>query len=62
MTLAELNEVTRWLDLAGAFACAILGGAVAREVGLDLVGHLVVGIASAPRAASLTCEVMDLVP
>ncbi|WP_134321820.1 trimeric intracellular cation channel family protein [Cumulibacter soli] len=46
MTLAELNEVTRWLDLAGVFACAILGGAVARRVGLDLVGYLVVGIAS----------------
>lgn len=46
MSVAELSEVARWLDLAGVFACAILGGAVAREVGLDLVGYLIVGIAS----------------
>ncbi|WAL67875.1 TRIC cation channel family protein [Amycolatopsis cynarae] len=43
---ATINQVTRYLDLAGVFACAILGGAVARTERLDLFGFLVVGVVS----------------
>jgi len=38
-----INQVTRYLDLAGVFASAILGGAIARSERLDLFGFLVVG-------------------
>ncbi|GAB3348501.1 MULTISPECIES: trimeric intracellular cation channel family protein [Amycolatopsis] len=41
-----IGQVTRYLDLAGVFACAILGGAVARAEQLDLFGYLVVGTVS----------------
>jgi uncharacterized membrane protein YeiH len=41
-----IDQVTRYLDLAGVFACAMLGGAVSRTEGLDLFGFLVVGIVS----------------
>ncbi|OXM74857.1 MULTISPECIES: trimeric intracellular cation channel family protein [Amycolatopsis] len=41
-----INHVTRYLDLAGVFACAILGGAIARSERLDLFGFLVVGSVS----------------
>ncbi|MGW5202627.1 trimeric intracellular cation channel family protein [Streptomyces spiralis] len=41
-----ITVVTRYLDLAGVFSCALLGGAVARTVGLDLFGFLVVGVIS----------------
>jgi uncharacterized membrane protein YeiH len=41
-----ITQVTRYLDLAGVFSCAMLGGAVARTEGLDLFGFLVVGIVS----------------
>ncbi|MFC8239043.1 TRIC cation channel family protein, partial [Streptomyces sp. NPDC057284] len=41
-----IDVATRYLDLAGVFSCALLGGAVARTVGLDLFGFLVVGIIS----------------
>ncbi|HVV14481.1 trimeric intracellular cation channel family protein [Amycolatopsis sp.] len=41
-----INQVTRYLDLAGVFACAILGGAIARSERLDLFGFLVVGSVS----------------
>lgn len=41
-----INQVTRYLDLAGVFACAILGGAIARTERLDLFGFLVVGSVS----------------
>lgn len=41
-----IDTVTRYLDLAGVFSCALLGGAVARTAGLDLFGFLVVGIIS----------------
>ncbi len=43
---AGMAVVTRYLDLAGVFSCAVLGGAVARTAGLDLFGFLVVGIIS----------------
>ncbi|MFF4763726.1 TRIC cation channel family protein [Streptomyces sp. NPDC001292] len=43
---AGIPVATRRLDLAGVFSCALLGGAVARTVGLDPVGFLVVGIIS----------------
>ncbi|WP_327241978.1 trimeric intracellular cation channel family protein [Streptomyces sp. NBC_01320] len=43
---AGMAVVTRYLDLAGVFSCALLGGAVARTAGLDLFGFLVVGIIS----------------
>lgn len=43
---AGIAVATRYLDLAGVFSCALLGGAVARTVGLDLFGFLVVGIIS----------------
>ncbi|WP_309075010.1 TRIC cation channel family protein [Streptomyces sp. NWU339] len=42
----EIDIATRYLDLAGVFSCALLGGAVARTAGLDLFGFLVVGIIS----------------
>jgi uncharacterized membrane protein YeiH len=41
-----IDIATRYLDLAGVFSCALLGGAVARTAGLDLFGFLVVGIIS----------------
>ncbi|MFC9221596.1 trimeric intracellular cation channel family protein [Streptomyces hygroscopicus] len=41
-----IDTATRYLDLAGVFSCALLGGAVARTAGLDLFGFLVVGIVS----------------
>ncbi|MFJ2259779.1 trimeric intracellular cation channel family protein [Streptomyces sp. NPDC087844] len=41
-----ISVATRYLDLAGVFSCALLGGAVARTAGLDLYGFLVVGIIS----------------
>ncbi|MFD4404643.1 trimeric intracellular cation channel family protein [Nocardia sp. NPDC058499] len=41
-----IDQVTRYLDLAGVLACAMLGGAVSRSEGLDLFGFLVVGIVS----------------
>lgn len=41
-----IGIATRYLDLAGVFSCALLGGAVARTAGLDLFGFLVVGIVS----------------
>ncbi|MEU7428760.1 TRIC cation channel family protein [Streptomyces sp. NPDC040750] len=41
-----VDVATRYLDLAGVFSCALLGGAVARTAGLDLFGFLVVGIIS----------------
>lgn len=41
-----ITQITRYLDLAGVLACAILGGAVARTEKLDLFGFLVVGIVS----------------
>ncbi|MET9587513.1 TRIC cation channel family protein [Streptomyces sp. NPDC006539] len=41
-----IDVATRYLDLAGVFSCALLGGAVARTAGLDLFGFLVVGIIS----------------
>ncbi|MFJ2734933.1 trimeric intracellular cation channel family protein [Streptomyces sp. NPDC087317] len=43
---AGMAVATRYLDLAGVFSCALLGGAVARTAGLDLFGFLVVGIIS----------------
>lgn len=43
---AGVAAATRYLDLAGVFSCALLGGAVARTAGLDLFGFLVVGIIS----------------
>ncbi|MEU6014310.1 TRIC cation channel family protein [Streptomyces sp. NPDC047515] len=43
---AGITVATRYLDLAGVFSCALLGGAVARTAGLDLFGFLVVGIIS----------------
>ncbi|MFJ9681941.1 trimeric intracellular cation channel family protein [Streptomyces sp. NPDC101194] len=43
---AGITVVTRYLDLAGVFSCALLGGAVARTAGLDLFGFLVVGVIS----------------
>ncbi|MFA1540580.1 trimeric intracellular cation channel family protein [Actinomadura monticuli] len=41
-----IDTVTRYLDLAGVFACGLLGGVVARAEGLDLFGYLVVGTIS----------------
>jgi uncharacterized membrane protein YeiH len=41
-----ISVATRFLDLAGVFSCALLGGAVARAAGLDLFGFLVVGLIS----------------
>ncbi|WP_040834986.1 trimeric intracellular cation channel family protein [Nocardia brevicatena] len=41
-----VDQATRYLDLAGVLACAMLGGAVSRTEGLDLFGFLVVGIVS----------------
>ncbi|WP_419999821.1 trimeric intracellular cation channel family protein [Streptomyces boninensis] len=42
----SLDLATRYLDLAGVFASALLGGAIARVERLDLFGFLAVGIAS----------------
>ncbi|MEU3269978.1 trimeric intracellular cation channel family protein [Saccharomonospora sp. NPDC006951] len=41
-----IDVATRYLDLAGVLACALLGGAVARAERLDLFGFIVVGIVS----------------
>ena len=41
-----LAAVTNVLDLAGVFASALLGGAVARSMDFDLFGFLVVGFVS----------------
>ncbi|MFZ7086828.1 trimeric intracellular cation channel family protein [Curtobacterium sp. RRHDQ10] len=41
-----LRVVTNVLDLAGVFASAMLGGAIARTMGFDLFGFLVVGVVS----------------
>ncbi|MCA5894072.1 TRIC cation channel family protein [Isoptericola sp. NEAU-Y5] len=46
LSVAGVSEATRWLDLTGVLGCAILGGAVARKMNLDLVGYLIVGIIS----------------
>jgi uncharacterized membrane protein YeiH len=46
VSFGMIDEITRYLDLAGVFACAMLGGAVARGERLDLFGFLVVGIVS----------------
>ncbi|MET9078458.1 trimeric intracellular cation channel family protein [Streptomyces sp. NPDC004232] len=43
---AGITVATRYLDLAGVFSSALLGGAVARTAGLDLFGFLVVGVIS----------------
>ncbi|WP_459546284.1 trimeric intracellular cation channel family protein [Nocardia sp. X0981] len=45
-SIDTIDQVTRYLDLAGVLACAMLGGAVSRSEGLDLFGFLVVGIVS----------------
>ncbi|WP_338118071.1 trimeric intracellular cation channel family protein [Streptomyces coryli] len=42
----SLDVATRYLDLAGVFASALLGGAIARVERLDLFGFLAVGIVS----------------
>lgn len=42
----ELTMATRYLDLAGVLGCAVLGGVIARQEGLDLFGFLVVGLLS----------------
>ncbi|GAA5156544.1 MULTISPECIES: trimeric intracellular cation channel family protein [Amycolatopsis] len=42
-TVEAINQAARYLDLAGVFAAAILGGAVGRSERLDLFGILVVG-------------------
>ncbi|MFD7865850.1 trimeric intracellular cation channel family protein [Streptomyces sp. NPDC057682] len=42
----ELTVATRYLDLAGVLGCAVLGGVIARQEGLDLFGFLVVGLLS----------------
>ncbi|MDQ0380481.1 trimeric intracellular cation channel family protein [Amycolatopsis thermophila] len=44
--IETITQVTRYLDLAGVFACAMLGGAIARVERLDLFGFLVVGSVS----------------
>jgi uncharacterized membrane protein YeiH len=41
-----LSVVTNILDLAGVFASALLGGAIARSMDFDLFGFLVVGFVS----------------
>lgn len=48
MTLdaAALNEVIRFVDLAGVLANAILGGVAARTARLDIVGFVVLAIMS----------------
>ncbi|MFG2259466.1 trimeric intracellular cation channel family protein [Streptomyces mirabilis] len=46
MIPAGMAVATRYLDLAGVFSSALLGGAVARTADLDLFGFLVVGIIS----------------
>ncbi|KAF5998767.1 trimeric intracellular cation channel family protein [Streptomyces sp. WAC00263] len=43
---AGMAVATHYLDLAGVFSSALLGGAVARTADLDLFGFLVVGIIS----------------
>ncbi|MFD4542934.1 trimeric intracellular cation channel family protein [Streptomyces bauhiniae] len=43
---AGITVTTRYLDLAGVFSCALLGGAMARTAGLDLFGFLAVGVIS----------------
>lgn len=46
LTVDGLAAVTNVLDLAGVFASALLGGAVARSMDFDLFGFLVVGFVS----------------
>ncbi|MGW0605349.1 trimeric intracellular cation channel family protein [Streptomyces sp. NPDC002644] len=41
-----VDTATRYLDLAGVLACALLGGAVSRALNLDAFGFLVVGTVS----------------
>ncbi|OEV02733.1 trimeric intracellular cation channel family protein [Streptomyces oceani] len=41
-----VTEVTRYLDLVGVFANALLGGVLARGRDLDLFGFLIIGIVS----------------
>lgn len=41
-----ITQASRYLDLAGVFASAIIGGAIARTERLDLFGFLVVGSVS----------------
>ncbi|MEU6038203.1 trimeric intracellular cation channel family protein [Actinomadura sp. NPDC047616] len=41
-----VNMITRCLDLAGVFACGLLGGVVARAERFDLFGYLVIGTIS----------------
>jgi uncharacterized membrane protein YeiH len=46
LTPSGLAAVTNVLDLAGVFASALLGGAIARTMQFDLFGFLVVGFVS----------------
>ena len=41
-----LSELSRTVDLAGAFANAVLGGVVARELKMDPVGFIALAIVS----------------
>lgn len=44
--LHPIPEITRVLDLAGVFTCALLGGGMARAAELDLFGYVAVGTIS----------------
>jgi uncharacterized membrane protein YeiH len=44
--LHPIPEITRVLDLAGVFTCALLGGGMARAADLDLFGYVAVGTIS----------------
>ena len=46
LSLGNVGEVTRVLDLSGVFAIGTLGGVLARDRRLDLFGFLVIGIVS----------------
>jgi uncharacterized membrane protein YeiH len=46
LSVSGLQVVTNVLDLAGVFASALLGGAIARTMNFDLFGFLVVGFVS----------------
>jgi len=46
MIIVRIETVITGLDLAGVFANALLGGAVARRYGLDLFGFVVIGLVS----------------
>lgn len=46
LSLGNVAEVTRALDLSGVFANGTLGGVLARDRRLDLFGFLVIGIVS----------------